>query len=57
MGEETGKSVGLALALAACFAAFSASRFCFDAEGGIAGGENKNESVSARSEEISASKP
>jgi hypothetical protein len=34
--EETEKSAGLALALAACFAAFSARRFCFDAEGGIA---------------------
>jgi hypothetical protein len=49
--EEIEKS---ALALAACFAAFSARRFCFDAEGGIA---VKNESLSARSEEISESKP
>jgi hypothetical protein len=32
--EETEKSAELALA--ACFAAFSARRFCFDAEGGIA---------------------
>jgi hypothetical protein len=34
-------SVALALALAACFAAFSARRFCFDAEGGIAMGRTK----------------
>jgi hypothetical protein len=33
------------LALAACFAAFSARRFCFEEEGGIAVGEQKNESV------------
>jgi hypothetical protein len=53
--EETEKSAALALALAACFAAFSARRFCFDAEvGGIVVGRAKNELVSA---EISASKP
>jgi hypothetical protein len=35
--EVTDESKGLALALAACFAAFSARRFCFDAEvGGMA---------------------
>jgi hypothetical protein len=47
--EDTEKSAGL-LALAACFAAFSARRFCFDAEGGIAVdavGRTKKESVSA----------
>ena len=32
--EVTDESKGLALALAACFAAFSARRFCFDAENG-----------------------
>lgn len=34
--EVTDESIGLALTLAACFAAFSARRFCFDADGGIA---------------------
>lgn len=31
--EVTDDSPGLALALAACFAAFSAKRFCFDVDG------------------------
>ena len=35
VSEVTDESTGLALALAACFAAFSARRFCFDADGGI----------------------
>jgi hypothetical protein len=39
-GVDEEKSA-LALALAACFAAFSARRFCFDAEGGIAVGRTK----------------
>jgi hypothetical protein len=34
--DVTDGSAGLMLALAACFAAFSARRFCFDADGGIA---------------------
>jgi hypothetical protein len=33
--EVIDDSAKLALALAACFAAFSAKRFCFDADGGI----------------------
>ena len=33
--EVMDESAGLALALAACLAAFSARRFCFDADGGI----------------------
>jgi len=41
--EEKEGSVALATALAACFAAFSARRFCFDAEGGMAGWGAKNE--------------
>ena len=39
--EETEKSATLEFALAACFAAFSARRFCFEAEGGIAMGRTK----------------
>jgi len=39
--EEKEGSPALALTLAACFAAFSARRFCFDEEGGIAVGRTK----------------
>jgi hypothetical protein len=34
--DEAESSTPLALTLAACLAAFSASRFCFEADGGIA---------------------